>query len=77
MTINGGQPHKTGDAGQRYEVRCKGMTGCDDDAPVTVGWSSTLEGVKSFIRGIDKHPTWHTPIVIDRELHTEIDVDAL
>lgn len=77
MTIDGGKPHAVGDKGQRYEVRCKGMTGCDDDEPAAIGWCNTLAGVKQFVRGIDAHPVWHSPFIIDRELHMEIDLDAL
>lgn len=77
MTHSGGKPHAVGDKGQRYEVRCKGVTGCDDDAPTIVGWSDTLKGVKSFVQGIDAHPSWHSPTITDRELHQEIDLDAL
>lgn len=64
MTINGGKPHAVGDRGQRYEVTFFNPA---TDKRQVLGWSETREGADSLVAGIDKHPTWRSPIVQDRK----------
>lgn len=56
-------PLETGDKGQRYEVRCKNKCG----EHVIVGWSETLEGAKSFAKGVRLHLCMHSPRILDRQ----------
>lgn len=62
MTHSGGQPHAVGDRGQRFEVRFR-----SEGEEKTFGWSNDLEGVAAMVGSIEAHPTWNSPIVIDRE----------
>jgi hypothetical protein len=57
-----------GDQGQRYEVRFKAS---DQKPEIVFGWSASLEGAQAMVDRINRHPTWHSPRVIDRQLpHT-------
>lgn len=53
---------KTGDKGQRYEVRYKDSEGVER----VMGWSETDDGVKNLKFAIELHPSFHSPRVIDR-----------
>ena len=55
---------RTGDKGQRYEVLAKHPNKITE---VVIGWSETLEGAKSFTDGIEIHPVFHSPRIVDRE----------
>jgi hypothetical protein len=63
MTINGGKPHAIGDRGQRYEVTFFNPATFTRQV---LGWSSTMEGAESMASGIDKHPVWEQPQIVDR-----------
>ena len=67
MTHSGGKPHAVGDKGQRYEVRCIGITGCDDDGEAPVGWTDNIEVANRMVSGVNKHPSWHSPRIVDRK----------
>jgi len=54
---------KVGDKGQRYEVRYTDTKGVER----IMGWTKTTEGVDSFFKGIELHPNFHSPKVIDRQ----------
>ena len=58
---------KTGDKGQRYEVRYKTSLGFER----VMGWARTLEGVNIFKISIKLHPAMHSPRVIDRQKQNE------
>lgn len=63
MTINGGKPHAVGDRGQRYEVTFfNPSTGTRQ----VLGWSETHEGALCMADGVDAHPSWKQPKVVDR-----------
>lgn len=51
-----------GDEGQRYEVRCIGEKG----AQRIVGWNETNAGVCALVLAVQLHPSFHSPVVIDR-----------
>ena len=53
-----------GDKGQRYEVQCKNEEG----ETVIVGWGETDEHVANLVKGIELHPSYSTPKVIDRPI---------
>lgn len=53
---------KVGDRGQRYEVRA--IYG--EDKKIILGWADNDEGVQSFLKSIELHPSMHSPEVIDR-----------
>ena len=53
---------KVGDKGQRYEVRFIGSNGKEQIA----GWTDDADG-GDLVEGINLHPLWHSPKVIDRE----------
>lgn len=63
MTINGGKPHRTGDEGQRYEIRARDRNGKE----FIVGWVETMESVKRFLDGVGLNPAWHSGRYIDRK----------
>lgn len=63
MTINGGKPHAVGYRGQRYEVTFFNPATSQRHV---LGWSSTLEGAESMVDGINKHPAWEQPQIVDR-----------
>ena len=53
---------KVGDKGQRYEVRYT-----DSEGTVRIlGWAETDDEVDNFKKGIELHPSFHSPKVIDR-----------
>jgi hypothetical protein len=65
MTHSGGKPHDNiGDRGQRYEVRCLD----EDGAEKVIGWTDDPTG-GGLVRGVDAHPAWRSPRVIDRRAH--------
>jgi len=53
---------KTGDQGQRYEVRAIG----EDEHEFVLGWTEKSDG-GNLVRAVEAHPAWHSPRVIDRE----------
>ena len=55
---------RTGDEGQRYEVRAKDPGKIEE---IIIGWSETLVGAESLSDGIMLHPAMHSPRIIDRE----------
>jgi len=61
MTDNTGGLRRGGDQGQRYEVRFQARA-----AEIVFGWSDSLEGAQAMVDRINRHPTWHSPRVIDR-----------
>jgi hypothetical protein len=54
---------KTGDQGQRYEVRAKNDAG----ETIVIGWA---ENPESLCKGVKLHPAMHDPEVIDRKPKT-------
>lgn len=52
---------KVGYNGQRYEVRAQTESECEE---FTVGWTEAADG-GSLVRMINKHPSHHSPRVID------------
>jgi hypothetical protein len=63
--------HKIGYKGQHYEVRAN-TSKEDGDREMTIGWSSTRVGVEGLIRGVNAHPSWHNPKVIDLRTNLEV-----
>lgn len=57
---------KVGDEGQRYEVRCTDGDGKD----MGVGWTNEPDG-GGLAEGVRLHPSWHSPVVIDRQADSE------
>ena len=51
---------KTGEEGQRYEIRAKSK----DGAEVVIGWA---ENPDNLVKGVKLHPTFNIPVVIDRK----------
>lgn len=54
---------KAGDKGQRYEVRCINSVG----QVITVGWAETEKEINTLKKGIELHPSHHSPQIIDRK----------
>ena len=54
---------RCGDQGQRYEVRFKTNA---RNPEIVFGWSESPEGAQAIVNRINRHPTWHSPRVIDR-----------
>lgn len=50
-----------GDRGQRYEVKA-----IIDGKLTSVGWTQKADG-GGLVEIVNLHPSWHSPIVIDRE----------
>ena len=50
-----------GDRGQRYEVKAN-----INDEVTTVGWTQKEDG-GGLVKMVNLHPSWHSPVVIDRE----------
>ena len=63
MTINGGKPHAVGDRGQRYEVTFFNTATLKRQV---LGWSETREGANRMADGINAHPAWEQPQIVDR-----------
>lgn len=61
MTCVGDSLFKTGDKGQRYEVRAVGMQGVE----FVVGWTEHADG-GGLVRTVEKHPVWELSRIIDR-----------
>jgi hypothetical protein len=57
---------ETGDKGQRYEVRAKDA----NNKEIIIGWAESLDAAESFCNAIKKHPTMHSPKIIDRTQNT-------
>lgn len=53
---------ETSDKGQRYKVICLTKSG----RQVTIGWAETQKGVDNLVLGVNLHPSFHSPQVIDR-----------
>jgi len=51
---------KTGNKGQRYEVRCKDAFGKER----IVGWA---DDPKNLVESVELHPSFHSPEIIDRK----------
>lgn len=51
-----------GDRGQQYEVRAQTEAECGE---FVVGWTDEPDG-GDLVKTVNEHPSWHTPIVIDR-----------
>jgi hypothetical protein len=47
--------------GQKFEVRCKGMTPGEETS--AVGWATDTEGVVQLIDMVRRHPVWNTPTI--------------
>lgn len=54
---------RSGDHGQRYEVRA--LDADNNDIEFVVGWTNEAGG-GDLVRGVNAHPAWHSPRVIDR-----------
>jgi len=65
MTHSGGKPHAVGDKGQRYETTFVDPN--RDEIRRVYGWVDTLAGARVHERSINAHPTWHTPLIQDRQ----------
>lgn len=54
---------KTGDKGQRYEIRC-----CMNEQSVesAFGWTDVYEVAETMVESIKLHPCWHSPRIVDR-----------
>lgn len=57
---------KTGDKGQRFEVRFLDESESNEHI---FGWSDTIEGAKVMADAINLHPSFHSPIIIDRSIN--------
>lgn len=55
-----------GDQGQRYEVT---FVNPASGARQVAGWSETRAGADRLVRGINAHPSWHSPEIKDRRPH--------
>jgi len=51
---------KTGDKGQRYEVRAINATGKE----IVIGWA---DDPKNLVESVILHPSQHSPKIIDRQ----------
>ena len=65
MTNGRRGPRRGGDQGQRYAVCFKSS---DATPEIVFGWSDSLEGAQAMVDRINRHPNWHSPHVIDRQL---------
>ncbi len=61
---------RTGDEDQRYEVSYLNGT----NKRCIIGWSETLDGAKSFAKGVDLHPVMHSPKIKDRKNKKEVKI---
>lgn len=53
---------KTGDKGQRYEVRAVGMQGTE----FVVGWTEHSDG-GGLAKTVERHPVWTLSRIVDRQ----------
>ena len=63
MTNQRSNELRGGDQGERYEVRFKTNA---ESSEFVFGWSESFEGVQAMVDRISRHPTWHSPRVMDR-----------
>lgn len=63
MTHSGGQPHITGDKGQRYEVSYYDP---DTKTRKVFGWAEKYSGAMSMENAIKLHPSMQDPAIDDR-----------
>lgn len=63
QSICGRMEGRVGDQGQRFEVRYKDGKGVEH----VMGWTGTPEGAELMKAAIDKHPVWHSPLIVDRQ----------
>lgn len=64
MTHLGGKPHAVGDQGQRYEVT---FLDHDADQRRVLGWTDDHSVALRMVSGVNAHPTWNFPWVVDRK----------
>lgn len=55
-------PERTGDKGQRFEVRAVDANGKE----FVIGWCNDPEAT-IYLKMVDVHPSWHAPKIVDRE----------
>ena len=62
-SVCGRMEGRIGDKGQRFEIRYKDGKGDEH----VMGWVGTEQGARTMADAINKHPTWNSPRIVDRQ----------
>lgn len=68
MTINGGQPHRVGDEGQRYEIS---VFDEDEGKRIVIGWADKVSD--KTLRSLETRPSWTNAQSRDRQKESNND----